>query len=207
MAEWAIVHNVSDPRRFVPPVRASDRVVLDVGCGSGQTLTAHEFRNVREKHGIDIDAGAIDRGRAAFPDLHLAVARAETLPYPSRTFDLVFSRLAWPYADIPAAAAEALRVLKPGGRLWVAMHVWGMEKERLVAALRDGQLRALFSRAPVLVNSIAQHISSRPLPLPKLVTRETFQTARGLRSILTRAGFTDITDTRTPTLIFSARRP
>lgn len=204
--EWEIVRNRDDPRRLVPKFDFDGLVVLDVGCGSGQTLMAEEFAGARERHGIDIDEGAIERGRRAFPLLALGNAPAERIPYPDRTFDFLLSRVALPYTEIPRALVEAHRVLKPGGRVWFALHPWRMERERIVEAARALRLKGLASRAPVLVNSLFQHVAGRPLPLPRFVTRETFQTSRGMHTMLARAGFRDIAVEREPTLIVVARR-
>lgn len=204
--EWDIVRAKNDPRRLVPPFDFAGLVVLDVGCGSGQTLMAEEIAAAKARHGIDIDAGAIERGRQAFPALNLSTAPAERIPYPDATFDLVFSRVALPYTHLPSALAEIHRVAKPGGRVWLALHPWRMERERLFEAARVMSVKSLASRAPILVNSMAQHLAGRPLPLPRFLTQETWQTARGMRLMLARSGFGDIVILRDPTLIATARR-
>lgn len=205
--EWEIVQNKDDPRRLVPPIESEGLVVLDIGCGSGQTLMAPELSRARERHGIDIDAMAIARGQAAFPGLALRVAPADTVPYPDCTFDLVYSRVALPYTRLPDALSEAYRVLKPRGRIWLALHPWRVEQERLIEAARRLRVKAVLSRVPVMANSVSQHIAGRPLPLPSFVTRETFQTSRGMRLMLAEAGFTAIEVRETPTLIAMAERP
>lgn len=205
--ELAIVRDKSDPRRHVPPFDCTGLKVLDIGCGSGQTLTADELVVARERHGIDVDGDAVARGQAAFPELALSVAAAEAVPYPDRSFDLVISRVALPYANLPVAFAEAYRVLKPGGRLWITLHPWSMERKRLADAALGLRLRGLLSRAPVVANSLVQHVAGRPLPLPEFVTRETFQTPRGLRLMLQRTGFEGIDIAQRPTLMVIAVRP
>ncbi len=83
--------------------------VLDVGCGRGE----------RRRHfpagyqGID----AVDRAEPGFP---FVKGLAEDLPWPDAHFDAVLSVEAFEhFADARLAADEALRVLRPGGRLLV----------------------------------------------------------------------------------------
>lgn len=206
-AELEIVRNKNDPRRHVPPFDCTGLTVLDIGCGSGQTLMADEVAVARERHGIDVDKDAVARGQATFPELVLSVGAAEAVPYPEKSFDLVLSRVALPYTHLPEALGEAYRVLKPGGRLWVTLHPWSLERQRLANAARQLRLRSLLSRAPVFVNSLVQHVAGRPLPLPAFVTRETFQTPRGMKLMLNRAGFGRIAITVRPTLMITAERP
>ena len=62
--------------------------------------------------------GTTASGRARAPDLPLVHAAAETLPFPTETFDLVFcdhGALSW--SDPIYTVPEAARVLVPGGRL------------------------------------------------------------------------------------------
>lgn len=104
-------------------VQTGDRV-LDVGCGTGALTLA-----VAERAG---PAGAVV-GLDANPEM-LAVARkkpvqvewlegtAEALPFPDNSFDAVVSQFALMFfEDKPKALAEMMRVLKPGGRLAVAV--------------------------------------------------------------------------------------
>ena len=47
------------------------------------------------------------------------------LPFPDATFDLVTSVAAFEhFLDVPAVVAEVARVLKPGGVVWTAIHVF-----------------------------------------------------------------------------------
>jgi ubiquinone/menaquinone biosynthesis C-methylase UbiE len=97
---------------------------LEIGCGRGHNF-AHYPAGTR--------VTAFDRERARVRVAHwrhgrapvaLAVADAETLPWAARTFDAVVGTLV--FCSIPrpeAALAEARRVLRPGGRLFLVEHV------------------------------------------------------------------------------------
>ena len=84
------------------------------GCQSGDALAAEGAVVV----GLDLSGGQLQAARARAPDLMLVHAAAETLPFRSETFDLVFcdhGALSW--SDPTYAVAEATRVLVPGGGL------------------------------------------------------------------------------------------
>jgi SAM-dependent methyltransferase len=71
-------------------IRPGDRI-LDVGCGKGFLL--HDFTKVVpgvEVYGLDISSYAIDNSKEEVRD-RLQVGHANSLPYESGSFDLVFS--------------------------------------------------------------------------------------------------------------------
>jgi 23S rRNA (guanine745-N1)-methyltransferase len=96
----------------VPAVLA----VLDIGCGEGFYLGTLAGERSLEAHGIDISTAAVDLAARRYPDLSWFVANADRiLPYAAESFDLVLSLTA------RRNAPEVRRVLRPGGRLIVAV--------------------------------------------------------------------------------------
>ena len=99
--------------------------VLDIGTGPGHLLVVlARLRPDLDITGADVsaDMAEIAAGRLAeFGDRARAVVGdAGALPFPDDAFDLVvssFSMHHWP--DVPAAAAEIGRVLRPDGHLGV----------------------------------------------------------------------------------------
>ncbi|MFG2877026.1 class I SAM-dependent methyltransferase [Streptomyces sp. NPDC048337] len=103
---------------------------LDVGCGTG-ALTAVVAARCRPRAlvGLDRSPGFVRAARAAAP-ARFAVADALALPVRDAACDAVVSGLALNFLPSPqTAAAEAARVVRPGGL--VATYVWdyagGME--------------------------------------------------------------------------------
>jgi SAM-dependent methyltransferase len=89
--------------------------VLDVGCGTGGTMTLMPpgWRRV----GVDFASEAISFARSR-GERDLARATAERLPFESECFDSVFALDVIEHCDDDAAAiAEVARVLRPGGTL------------------------------------------------------------------------------------------
>jgi SAM-dependent methyltransferase len=210
--ELAIALDPTRPGHLLPEVRPHHRRVLDVGCGAGQTLVGcglHRPEASAEAWGVDLDTAAIAVGLPHWPCLRLLTARGESLPFPDASFDLVLSRVALPYMDIPAALGEFARVLRPGGELWLALHPARLVVRQLAAAARAGAWRSMAYQLYVLANGAAFHLTgvTRPFPLAARGT-ESWQSRRGMRTALRRAGLTDVVTTRHDgTLAMTARRP
>lgn len=100
--------------------------VLEIGCGTGFfVVNLWQAGIVEEAHATDISPGMVDvcvrNARYVGLDLQGRVADAEALPYEDETFDLLVGHAVLHHLpDVPAALAEAFRVLKPGGLLVVA---------------------------------------------------------------------------------------
>jgi ubiquinone/menaquinone biosynthesis C-methylase UbiE len=95
--------------------------LLDVGCGTGSFLRAIE-NLVAHADGVDLSAGMLARARQRSPEggkLHFTRIDGPQLPFPDDTFDAVTSVLSFRYLDWDPVIGEILRVLKPGGRLFV----------------------------------------------------------------------------------------
>lgn len=94
-------------------------LALDAGCGTGYGL-AHlgRLRPAMDRLGLDL-APAMARASAVGGARTLA-GDIEALPIADATVSLYWSSLAWQWCDAKRAAREALRVLRPGGELFVA---------------------------------------------------------------------------------------
>jgi len=91
--------------------------VLDLCCGTGLVAAAAAGRGAVST-GLDFSSAMLAAARRAHPQIRFDEGEAEALPYPDRSFDAVVANLGIHHVGRPdKAIAEALRVLRPGGRL------------------------------------------------------------------------------------------
>jgi len=98
--------------------------MLDVGCGDGGFLIAMARRGMCA-HGVDLAEhnimGAYLRGRSWQLPVCATVASANSLPYPSESFDALTCGDVIEHVGQPLVALQEIRrVLRPGGYLWLA---------------------------------------------------------------------------------------
>lgn len=106
--------------QITPQLKAND-TVLDVGCGTGAALP------MLQDQGFPGDVYGVD---LAFPMVELAherrvlsaQANAASLPFPDGQFDAVMSVsvLQWS-EDLETSLKELVRVVKPGGKMFVSL--------------------------------------------------------------------------------------
>jgi len=109
-------------------IKLGDKI-LDVGCGTGDlTLTAKNYAGASgSAYGIDASPEGIDLARKKAERMGLEavfeVGLIEDIPYPDATFDVVISRLVihhLPDELKRRGFSQIFRVLKPGGRVFLA---------------------------------------------------------------------------------------
>lgn len=119
----ATLQIVSETLCAAADLRPGERV-LDVATGSGNTALA-AARCCTEVVGVDYVPALLARGRERAAAERLPVefreGDAEALPCADASFDVVLSTFGVMFApDQPRAAAELLRVCRPGGRIALA---------------------------------------------------------------------------------------
>jgi SAM-dependent methyltransferase len=102
--------------------------VLDVACGTGIVgrLAVEQVGGLRAVTGVDINPAMLEVARSASRSngaMEWHTGSAEALPFPDREFDVVLCQQGLQFFDDrQKALSEMFRVLKPGGRLGIA--VW-----------------------------------------------------------------------------------
>lgn len=194
------------PSHSLPPVPAAATSILDIGCGMGQTLKALQLGPTIEAWGLDCDVKAIEAGRENMDDnVHLVVGTGERLPFPDESFDLVYSRVALPYMNIPVTLREILRVLRPGGKLWVALHPPRMLVRRMREDIVRWQARDFAFCSFIAFNSVILRVFGKQYRIRGHC--ETVQTRAGFHKLLSAAGLQPLPgSTRSDQLIVEAQK-
>lgn len=104
---------------------------LDAGCGGGRFMAALSWLGASEVRGVDISEGAVALANERLRKRGFGFARAETasvlaLPFPDSRFDYVVSSGVIHHTPSPHDAfKELVRVLKPGGKLFLSVYGHG----------------------------------------------------------------------------------
>ena len=197
LAELKIALNPDDPRHILPPPLPPTARVLDVGCGSGQSLVAAYAD--RTSFGVDVDLDALKLGKTLSERTCLVNSAAEALPFKDNQFDLVFARVSLPYTNIAASLREIRRVLKANGRVWLTLHPLGIPWKQAKTSSYKGKVYFVY----VLLNSLLFHLFQRQFSF--LGRYESFQTERGIRLALLRNGFDNVEIERSRHFLVTAR--
>lgn len=101
-------------RQFAP---LTHQRVLDIGCGIG-TYVRKFAQHGADAYGIDVEFERLQAGVQGPTPLPLAQAVSEQIPFPANTFDLALLHEVIEHVqDDRATVLEAVRVVKPGGRV------------------------------------------------------------------------------------------
>ncbi|HKP99363.1 MAG TPA: class I SAM-dependent methyltransferase [Actinomycetes bacterium] len=185
-------------RRILPQAGA----VLDVGCGTGRLLrAARSCYPAAELVGVDLAGQMVASAIAVTPRrqrIRYVQARAERLPFPAASFDLVFATLTLRHwADLPVGMAEVARVLRPTGMLVLAdvfpdcprRDPWGRVLRRRRCSPASAELMPLLARQRLEVAGLEwvrwfslpdvqvlglQPIHRRAMPVPCLQGKSAF---------------------------------
>lgn len=122
--------------------RASGKNTLDVGCGPGE-FTLRVGRTAELVTGIDTSEVALEfakrnLARSGFKNVTFRCGSARRLPFPDKSFDLVYSRRG-PASDSRRNLAEVLRVLRRGGT-FMEITIGERDKQNLAEIFGRGQM-------------------------------------------------------------------
>ena len=90
--------------------------VLEVGCGTGAILSG--LRPSASLHGLDCEAAPLSEARSNAPNVLLVRGDAHSLPYSSRSFDIVYCHFLLLWVNDPLEALKEMkRVTMPNGHV------------------------------------------------------------------------------------------
>jgi len=207
LLELKIARERDDPRRVAPVLSDPYASVLDIGCGAGQTLITSKLNSTTFSCGVDIDQEALALGAQLSRRIAFVRASGERLPFSDCSFEVVISRVSLPYMRLPVALREIVRVLKPGGQVWFAMHPISMPFRDVARSLKERNGKNLAHQLYVIVNGLLFHFTGRQFRSPfNRAKCESFQTARGIVRAMRAAGFDQVRVERGRFLVVTASK-
>jgi SAM-dependent methyltransferase len=135
-------------RTGLSPQDLDGKLVLDAGCGMGRYLRIAALAPAKGIVGIDLSR-AVEAAReltAELPRVSLIRGDLLRLPFPSESFDIIYSLGVLDHTPDPRGAFLGLaRLLKPGGRIVV----WVYKRERPIVEMVMNAHRAISTCLPV----------------------------------------------------------
>ena len=175
--------------KFLP--LTSESLVLEVGCGSGNTAS-YLYENYKcSITSIDINNRMLANARKRFNKMKVPItlhqANAENLPFKDNSFDIIISESVTSFTNVDKSLLEYVRVLKKGG-FFLAIEmtaerpltikeesdikdVYGISKVRTVREWEQNLIKAGFRDYKIIKgNSIMNTLtkSTESLPFQKL---------------------------------------
>lgn len=101
-------------------IDVAGKKVLDVGCGWGEFLVCLEKFGAASITGVEPDQGLVEISKKLSPFSNVFQGFSEVLPFGTGEFDMVVSSDVIEHVDnADISLAEMIRVLKPGGHLFL----------------------------------------------------------------------------------------
>lgn len=95
--------------------------ILDVACGNGRFLNMLSHKADIHGFGVDISENMIACAQQMNPKMHFETAGCDKIPFENQSMDVVSVCAAFHhFPNIDAFAKEMHRILKPGGRIYIA---------------------------------------------------------------------------------------
>lgn len=192
LVELEVASNPESEFHVQPSFSDADQVVLDIGCGIGQTLIASKLEDRELVVGMDIEMESLVYGSQNYETIQFINGKAESLPFADASFDKVISRVALPYTDIPQSIAELQRVLKPGGTIWITLHPLSKTLQQFSASTKALNINGIAFRSYVILNGIFFHLFGKLFRWPRGNVMESFQTRGAMSRCLNASGFHEV---------------
>jgi ubiquinone/menaquinone biosynthesis C-methylase UbiE len=156
--------------------------ILDIGCGDGVMIYDLQKRGLLKPgfslRAIDIRADNVEFAKKRDLRARFEVADACALPFDDKSFDLVYSWMVIEHVDNPGKmASEISRVLKPGGRCYIATIMkrkWAvyfyrnkgkfvLDPTHVSEFGSEKEFRDLFEKNGLILNTLAKYVVDYPL--------------------------------------------
>ncbi|WP_243643580.1 class I SAM-dependent methyltransferase [Tenacibaculum sp. M341] len=103
---------------------AEGQTILDAGCGLGRNLKWFTTQNF-DLYGVDLNEEALDFVVQIYPSVKISKTKLESLHFENEKFDHVICSAVLHFAEnenhFLSMFSELIRVLKPGGSLFIRM--------------------------------------------------------------------------------------
>lgn len=124
-AAWERLRSVSQGRLafVIECIPSGTGSVLDIGSGEGWLIGEH-LKDIPMRMGVDTDTKILARAKERYPDCRFDTIDGGLLPLPDASFDVaVLAEVLEHVGDSNKVrvVSEALRVVKPGGRLVITV--------------------------------------------------------------------------------------
>jgi ubiquinone/menaquinone biosynthesis C-methylase UbiE len=134
--------------------------VLDAGCGAARDIEFFCKNNIQVE-GIDYSEEVIKKCRASFPEVTFYLADFRKMDIPDETYDGIWtcaSVVNLLKKDLSPVLLEFLRVLKPGGIIFISVKEGQGERlisdkhgERIFSFYLEDELRAAFGKVGIKI--------------------------------------------------------
>ena len=124
--------------------------ILDLGAGTGKLTRLIAERGLHVE-AVDPSGQMLAELEQLLPEVPTHVGSAELIPVPDASFDAVVVAQAWHWVDVPRAAAEVARVLRPGGQLGL---IWNDRDDRVGWVRELSRLTASGARSMAVDNPV-----------------------------------------------------
>jgi malonyl-CoA O-methyltransferase len=132
-------------KKALEVVNVADRVVLDVGCGSG--LFFSQVVKAQTVLGVDVSRKLLLMAKEqarALPNVFVLLVDADYLPFRGEFFDAVFAFTVLQNMPMPSETlGELKRVAKPGGRVVVTGLKKAFPLEKFMGVLENSGLKLI----------------------------------------------------------------
>jgi SAM-dependent methyltransferase len=124
--------------------------ILDLGAGTGKLTRLIAERGLHVE-AVDPSEQMLAELEQVLPEVPTHIGSAELIPVPDASFDAVVVAQAWHWVDVPRAAAEVARVLRPGGQLGL---IWNDRDDRVDWVRELTRLTASGARSMAVDNPV-----------------------------------------------------